>query len=204
MWSLNSEVHNPLEGHPLLQTKVSISSHVVKGLESSGTCNNFISRILSLAFTTDQQANVGKWISFFLIQSRSIDIICRNVENLEQSISGHFLRTFPSVRICINPNSGTTHFLVLCSILSSFCAQAATSRATYYPIHVKQGRHPVFPKSSDTIDFNSYNKCTILKLPITVTRGWNETLLYNSHVFHLRIESAASKLHVSPNRNQNW
>lgn len=45
--AFNSEAHDPLEGHSL-QTKVSISSHVAKGLESSGTCNNFISRILSL------------------------------------------------------------------------------------------------------------------------------------------------------------
>ena len=46
--AFSSEAHDPLEGHSL-QTEVSISSRVAKGLESSGTCNNyFISRILSL------------------------------------------------------------------------------------------------------------------------------------------------------------
>jgi hypothetical protein len=43
----SSETHDPLEGHSL-QTKVSISSRVANGSESSSTCNDFISRVLSL------------------------------------------------------------------------------------------------------------------------------------------------------------
>lgn len=46
-----------------------------------------------LLSTTDQETNAWKWIYFFLIQRMSSwhHLQCGTAENLEQSISGHFL-----------------------------------------------------------------------------------------------------------------
>lgn len=130
---------------------------------------------------------------------------CGTAENLEQSISGHFLENISIWCRDMYQSNFRNHpfFFVLCSILRSFVPKLLLPEphTTPFMSNTEDTQYPQ-SKSSDSIGFQ-YLGSNAHPKSITVTRGWNEPLLITAMCSTWE-ESAASKLHVSPNRNQSY
>lgn len=119
-----------------------------------------------LSSTTDQQANVGKWISFFLIQSRSSwhHLQCGTAENLEQSISGHFLENISIWCRDMYQSKLRNHpfFFVLCSILRSFVPKLLLPEPHTTPFMSNKEDTQYSQSLQILLDFNSLGQMPIL------------------------------------------